>query len=35
MHGDIVKTILPPETSKGSIVGKAAWVKSWEQVKAS
>jgi spermidine/putrescine transport system substrate-binding protein len=35
MHGDIVKTILPPETSQGSIVGKAAWVKSWEQVKAS
>jgi spermidine/putrescine-binding protein len=34
MHGDIVKTILPPETNRGSIVGKAAWVKSWEQVKA-
>jgi len=35
LHGDIVKTILPPETSRGQIVGKAAWVKSWEQVKAS
>ena len=35
LHGDIVKTILPPETNQGSIVGKQAWVKSWEQVKAS
>ena len=35
MHGDIVRTILPPETNQGAIVGKAAWVKSWEQVKAS
>jgi spermidine/putrescine-binding protein len=35
MHGDIVRTILPPETNQGAIVGKQAWVKSWEQVKAS
>jgi spermidine/putrescine transport system substrate-binding protein len=35
LHGDIVRTILPPETNQGPIVGKQAWVKSWEQVKAS
>ena len=35
LQGDIVRTILPPETNQGSIVGKQAWVKSWEQVKAS
>jgi len=33
MKGDIVRTILPPETTQGAIVGKDAWVKSWEAVK--
>ncbi len=33
LTGDIVKTILPPEQNEGTIVGKDAWVTSWEQVK--
>jgi spermidine/putrescine-binding protein len=33
--GDFIKSIIPPEAADGNIVGKQAWVKSWEEVKAS
>jgi spermidine/putrescine transport system substrate-binding protein len=35
LNANFVKVILPPETQEGDIVGQAAWVKSWEQVKAA
>lgn len=35
LNPDFTKVIIPPPTPAGSIVGKQAWVKSWEQVKAS
>lgn len=33
--GDFIKSIIPPEAADGEIVGKQAWVKSWQEVKAS
>jgi putative spermidine/putrescine transport system substrate-binding protein len=35
LTGNIVKTILPPGTPEGTIVGKAAWIQSWEEVKVA
>jgi spermidine/putrescine-binding protein len=35
LNSNFTKVILPPETQEGDIVGQAAWVKSWEQVKAA
>jgi spermidine/putrescine-binding protein len=35
LGGNFPKIIFPPATTEGPIVGKAAWVASWEQVKAS
>jgi spermidine/putrescine-binding protein len=35
LAGDFPKTIVPPEQMEASIVGKEAWVKSWQQVKVS
>jgi spermidine/putrescine-binding protein len=35
MEGDILQSIVPPDKPEGNIVGKAAWVKAWQQVKAS
>lgn len=35
LTGNIVKTILPPATPEGTIVGKAAWIQSWEEVKVA
>ena len=35
MEGDILQSIVPPDKPEGDIVGKAAWVKAWQQVKAS
>jgi spermidine/putrescine-binding protein len=35
MEGDILQSIVPPDKPEGQIVGKAAWVKAWQEVKAS
>lgn len=35
MEGDILQSIVPPDEPEGEIVGKEAWVKSWQEVKAS
>ena len=35
LNSNFVKVILPPVAQEGEIVGQAAWVKSWEQVKAA
>jgi spermidine/putrescine-binding protein len=35
MEGDILQSIVPPDKPDGKIVGKEAWVKSWQEVKAS
>jgi spermidine/putrescine-binding protein len=35
LNSNFTKIILPPETNEGDIVGQAAWVKSWEEVKAA
>jgi spermidine/putrescine transport system substrate-binding protein len=35
LNSNFRKVILPPKANEGNIVGQAAWVKSWEQVKAS
>lgn len=35
LNANFTKVILPPAQPDGDIVGQAAWVKSWEEVKAS
>jgi spermidine/putrescine-binding protein len=35
LNANFRKVILPPVKNEGSIVGQAAWNKSWEEVKAS
>lgn len=35
LNPEFAKLIIPPPTSSGGIVGKDAWITSWEQVKAS
>lgn len=35
LNSNFRKVILPPKSNQGDIVGQAAWVKSWEEVKAS
>jgi spermidine/putrescine-binding protein len=35
LGGDFPKIIFPPPAAEGDIVGKDAWVKSWQEVKAS
>jgi spermidine/putrescine-binding protein len=35
IQGDFAESILPPDETEGEIVGKAAWAKSWQEVKAS
>ena len=29
------QSIIPPDTDEGDIVGKEAWIKSWQEVKSS
>jgi spermidine/putrescine-binding protein len=35
LNANFRKVILPPKSNEGNIIGQAAWVKSWEEVKAS
>jgi spermidine/putrescine-binding protein len=35
IEGDFLESILPPDEPDGDIVGKEAWAKSWQEVKAS
>jgi spermidine/putrescine-binding protein len=35
IEGDFAESILPPDVNEGNIVGKEAWAKSWQQVKAA
>jgi spermidine/putrescine transport system substrate-binding protein len=34
-NSEFVKSILPPDADEGDIVGKEAWIKSWQEVKSS
>lgn len=35
LEGDFLKSVVPPDAAEGDIVGKEAWVTSWQKVKAS